>query len=61
MLYKIIIGLAGFMVIIGGLFGWLIVRMVRGYDDKLKDIYCKIEDLPAIREAIKWLEKNNVG
>lgn len=58
-LVKIIIGLTSFMVFCGGFIGFFIVRLLRGYDEKFKDIYGKIEDLPAIREAIKWLERND--
>lgn len=56
LLYKIVIGLMGFMAISGSICVWLVIRLIKGYDDKIRDVYCKIEDLPAVREAIKWLK-----
>jgi len=55
-LYKIVIGLSSFLVGGGFLFGYFIIRFIRGGDDKIKDLYTKTNDLPAIREPIKWLK-----
>jgi len=55
-MYKIIIGLVAVMVSGGALFGFLVVRVVRGYDEKFTALFNKTDDLPAIRKDIEWLK-----
>lgn len=55
-LFKIIIGLVGFLVFCGSLFGFLVIRLIRGYDEKITDLFKKTEDLPAIRCNIEWIK-----
>lgn len=55
-IHKILIGLVSVLVFGGGLFGFFVVRLVRGYDEKIRELFAKIEDLPAIRKDIEWLK-----
>jgi len=57
-LSKIIVALSGVLVGSWVFFGFFVKRMVKGYDDQIKDLYSKTQDLPAIREAIKWLKED---
>lgn len=38
------------------IFGFFIVRMVKGYDGQIKEIFERTKDLPAIRESIEWIK-----
>lgn len=55
-IYKIIIGLAGFLVLGGGWLGFLIIRLVRNYDSQIKELFNITKDIPAIKTDIVWLK-----
>lgn len=68
---KTVIYIAGIIGSIAGLIaaitGWFITRMVRGYDDQIKTLFGKIDDLrddlaertkdiPIIKTDIEWIK-----
>jgi len=55
-LIKIIVTLSGILVGSWVVFGFFVVRLIRGYDDQIKDVYQKISDIPAIKTDIIWLK-----
>jgi hypothetical protein len=54
-LYQVIIGLALILVGSGSLFGYLVIRLIRNYDDQIKELFECTRDLPAVRKDIEWL------
>jgi hypothetical protein len=42
--------------IIVSVFGFFIVRMVKGYDGQIKELFERTKDMSGIREAIDWLK-----
>jgi hypothetical protein len=38
--------------------GYFIVRLVKSYDDKIRELFDRTEDLPAIRESIAWIKED---
>lgn len=38
------------------IFSFFILRMVKGYDGQIKEIFERTEDLPAIRTDISWIK-----
>jgi hypothetical protein len=55
--YQIIIGLALVLVGCSGFFGFLVIRLIRGYDESIKDLYDKIDKLPEICKDLEWIRK----
>jgi hypothetical protein len=54
--YKIIMALVAVLFGSWTLFGYLVLRLITGIDEKFKKLFDITEDLPAIREAIEWLK-----
>jgi hypothetical protein len=42
--------------IVIGIFGFFLVRMVKGYDSQIKELFERTKDMSGIREAIDWLK-----
>lgn len=42
--------------IIVSVFGFFIIRMVKGYDKQISELFDRTKDLPGIREAIDWIK-----
>jgi len=55
-LVKIIIILSGILVSSWVVFGFFVIRLIKGYDDQIRDVYQKITDIPAIKTDINWLK-----
>ncbi|MFX1587735.1 MAG: hypothetical protein ACFFC1_06250 [Promethearchaeota archaeon] len=45
-----------FSVIISVL-GFLLLRIIKGYDSQIKELFERTKDLAAIKEAIDWIKK----
>lgn len=43
--------------IVIGVFGFFVVRMVKGYDGQIKELFDRTKDLPGIRTDIDWLKE----
>ena len=49
---KIIVAAFGILVFIGGGFVWLIVRLVKGFDDDVKELYNRTSHIEAMKTDI---------
>lgn len=44
------------MGVIVSVLGYLIVRLFKGFDERITKIECKTDDISAIREALDWIK-----
>ena len=47
----------GVFTIIVSIFGYFIVRMVKGYDSQIKELFERTRSLPGIETDIEWLKE----
>ena len=47
----------GVFSVVISILGFFILRVIRGYDSQIKDLFERTKDLPAIKEAIEWIKE----
>jgi hypothetical protein len=57
-IYFIFMGIVGVLFGGGGLLSFFTLRLIRGYDKQIKELYERTENIPAIETDIDWLKKN---
>lgn len=57
-IYFIFMGIVGVLFGGGGLLSFFALRLIRGYDKQIKELYERTENIPAIETDIDWLKKN---
>jgi hypothetical protein len=51
----------GVLAFFNGLVGFFGIRLIRKYDEQIRELFERTKDLPAVRESIRWLEKASNG
>lgn len=47
----------GIFSIILSLFGFIVFRIIKGYDGQIRELFERTKDIPAIKEAIDWIKE----
>ena len=55
-IYKLFVGTVALLFGSWAIFGYFVIRYIAGTDKKFETLFTRTEDMPAIREAIKWLK-----